>query len=80
MFINIANQVILAVKDSKFGFLMQLHELTDITNNAQLLVYVRHTTRDNDVKTELLMSKELSSINEGKDFFRFWTIFSNRMN
>ena len=69
MSIDITDQVISVVKDSKFGFLMQLHESTDITNNAQLLVYVRYTTRDNDVKTELLMSKELSSTTKGKDVF-----------
>ena len=57
------------MKDSKFGFSMQLEESTDITNNAQLPVYVRYTTQDNDVKTELLMSKELSSTTKRKDVF-----------
>ena len=70
MSIDITDQVILAEKDSKFGFLMQLHESTDITNNAQLLVYVRYTTPDNDVKTELLMNKELSSTTKGKNVFK----------
>ena len=42
---------------------------TNITNNAQLLVYARYTTRDNDVKTELLISKRLSSTTKGKDIF-----------
>ena len=69
MSIDITDQVISVVKNSKFGFLMQLHGSTDITNNAQLLVYVRYTTRDNDVKTELMMSKELSSTIKGKDVF-----------
>ena len=41
--IDIADQVILSVKDSKFGFSMQLDESMDITNNAQLLVYTRYT-------------------------------------
>ena len=80
MSINIANQVILAVKDSIFGFLMQLHESTDITNNAHLLVYVCYTTRDNDVKTELLIGKELSSTTKGKGVFEVLDNFSNRMN
>ena len=44
MSIDIADQVISGVKDSKYGFSMQLDELTDITNNAQLLVYTRYTT------------------------------------
>ena len=43
MSINIANQVILGVKDSKFGFSMQLDESTDITNNAQLLAILLKT-------------------------------------
>ena len=68
MSIDITDQVISVVKNSKFGFLMRLHESTDITSNAQLLVYVSHTTRDNDVKTEWLMSKELSSTTKGKVF------------
>ena len=46
---------------------MQLNESTDMTNNAQLLVYVRYTTQDNDVKTELLMSKKLSTTTKEKD-------------
>ena len=46
---------------------MQLDESTDITNSAQLLVYVRYSTHD--VKTEWLMSKELSSTTKGKDVF-----------
>ena len=40
MSIDIADQVISGVKDSKFGFSIQLDELTDITNNAQLFIYV----------------------------------------
>ena len=39
--IDIADQVIPGVKDSKFGFSIQLDESTDITNNDQLFVYVR---------------------------------------
>ena len=41
--IDIADQVILSVKDSKFEFSMPLNEWTDITNNAQFLDYTRHT-------------------------------------
>ena len=39
-----------------------------MTNNAQLLVYVGYT-QDNAVKTELLMSKELSSTTKEKHIF-----------
>ena len=68
MSVDIADQVISGVKDSKYGFSIQLDESTDVTNNAQLLVYVRYT-QDNSVKTELLMSKELSGTTKGKDIF-----------
>ena len=54
---------------------MQLDELTNITNNVQLLVYVRYTTQDNDVKTELLMSKEFSSTTKEKDVFEILNNF-----
>ena len=77
--IDIADQVILSVKDSKFGFSMQLDESTDITSNAQLLVYTRYTTQNYDAKTELLMSKKLSSTTKEEMFLRIFTIFSNRM-
>ena len=60
MSVNIADQVILGVKDSKYGFSIKLDKSTDITNNAQSLVYICYT-QENSVKTELLMSKELSS-------------------
>ena len=53
--VDIADQVISGVKDSKYGFPIQLDESTDVTNNAQLLVYVRYT-QENAVKTELLMN------------------------
>ena len=77
--IDIADQVKF-VKDSKFGFSMQLNESTDITNNARLLVYVRYATQDNDVKTELLMRKNFPAQQKVRMFLRFRTIFSNRMN
>ena len=67
--IDIADQVMSGAKDLKFGFSMQLDESMDITNSAQLLVYVRYSTQDNDVKTELLMSKELSSPTKRKGYF-----------
>ena len=40
MSVNISEQVISEVKDSKYGFCIHLDELTDMTNNTQLLVYV----------------------------------------
>ena len=68
MSVDKSDQVISEVKDSKYGFSIQLDELTDVKNNSQLLVYVRYT-QDNAVKTELLMSKELSGTTKGKDVF-----------
>ena len=62
--------MISGVKDSKYGFSIQLDELTDVTNNTQLLVYVCYT-QDNSLKTELLMSKELSGTTKGKDIFKY---------
>ncbi|XP_077965569.1 zinc finger BED domain-containing protein 5-like, partial [Styela clava] len=53
MSVDIAEQVISGVKDSEYGFSIQLDESTDVTNNAQLLVYVRYT-QEKAVKTELL--------------------------
>ena len=41
MSVVIADQVIAGVRDSKFGFALQLDESTDATNCCQLLVYVR---------------------------------------
>ena len=67
--IDIADQVISSVKDSKHGFSMQLDKSTDTTNNAQLLIYTRYTTQNYDAETELLMNKELSSTTKGKDAF-----------
>ena len=76
MSVDIADQVISGVKDLQYGFSIQLDESTDVTNNAQLHVYVRYT-QDNSVKTELLMSKELSGTTQRKDIFEALTIFSN---
>ena len=67
--VDIADQVISSVKGPKYEFSMQLDESTDITNNAQLLVYTRYTTQNYDAETKLLMSKELSSTTIGKDVF-----------
>jgi len=67
--VDISEQVISRVKDSKFGCSIQLDEPTDETNNVQLLFYVRYT-EGNSVKTELLMIKELSRTTKGKDIFK----------
>lgn len=68
MSVDIADQVIEGVRASKYGFAIQLDESTDVTNCSQLFVYVRFT-QNNAVKTELLLSQELSSTTKGKDIF-----------
>ena len=65
---GISDQVTTVARTSKYVFAMQLDESTDITNCGQLLVYVRFTEND-IVKTELLMSKEVSGTTKGKDIF-----------
>ena len=48
---DIADQILAEIKESKFGFAIQLDESTDITNYCQLLVYVRYA-QTNIMKTE----------------------------
>ena len=52
---DIAEQIIAGVKDSKFGFAIQLDESTDVAKCSQLLVYVCYILNDM-VKIELLLS------------------------
>ncbi|XP_068242369.1 zinc finger BED domain-containing protein 5-like [Palaemon carinicauda] len=68
MSVDIADQVVEGVKSSKYGFAIQLDESTDVTNCSQLLFYVRFP-QSNAVKTELLLSQDLSSTTTGKDIF-----------
>ena len=60
--------MIAEVRDSKFGFALQLDESTDVTHCCQLLVYVRFTQND-AVKTALLLNHEVSTTSKGKDIF-----------
>ena len=48
---DIAEQVIAGVKDSKFGFAIQIDESTNVAKCSQLLVYVRFIQNDT-VKTK----------------------------
>ena len=68
MSVDIAQQVVTGVKDSKYRFAIQLDESTDVTKCSQLLVYVRYTQND-IVKTKLLLSQELATTTKGKDVF-----------
>ena len=65
---DIADQILAEIKESKFGFAMQLDESTDITNYCQLLVYVRYA-QTNIMKTELPLNHEVSTTTEEKDIF-----------
>ena len=65
---DIADQILAEIKESKFGFAIQLDESTDITNYCQLLVYVRYA-QTNIMKTELLLNHEVSTTTKGKDIF-----------
>ena len=71
---DIADQVMAGVKDSKFGFAIQLDESTDVAKCSQLLVYVRFIQK-NTVKTELMLNQELTAttkdvFNVLADFFK----------
>ena len=65
---DIADQVMAGVKDSKFGFAIQLDESTDVAKCSQLLVYVRFI-QNYTVKTELMLNQELAVTTKGKDVF-----------
>ena len=43
---DINEQVITELQGSKYGFAIQLDEKTDVSNCAQLLVFVRYATKD----------------------------------
>ena len=65
---DIAEQVIAGEKDSKFGYAIQIDELTDVAKCSQLLVFVRFI-QNNTVKIELMLSQELAATTKGKDVF-----------
>ena len=75
---DIFDQVIIAVRPSKYGLDMQFEESTDVTNCSQLLVYLRFTEND-AVKTELFINKEVLSATNGKDIHTSWMNFSRNM-
>ena len=65
---DIADQILAEIKESKFGFAIQLEQSTDITNYCELLVYVCYT-QTNIMKTELLLNHEVSTTMKGKNIF-----------
>ena len=62
-------QVITEVQGSKYGFVIQLDETTDVSNRAQLLVFVRYATKDS-IRSELLLSIEMRTTTKGEDVFK----------
>ena len=62
---DINEQVITEVQGSKYGFVIQLDETTDVSNCAQLLVFVRYATKDS-IRSELLLSNEMRTTTKEK--------------
>ena len=65
---EIKEQVITEVQGSKYGFTIQLVESTNVSNYAQLLVYMRYTTKD-AIRSELLLINEMRTTTKGEDVF-----------
>ena len=65
---SIEKQVITVVQGSKYGFAIQLDESTDVSNCAQLLVYVRYAIND-AIRSELLLIIEMRTTTKGEDVF-----------
>ena len=66
--INEQEQVITEVQGSKYGFALQLDESTDVSNCAQLLVYVHYAIND-AIGSELLLINEMRTITKEEDVF-----------
>ena len=61
MLVDILQQVISDICRSKSGFAIQLDESTDVTNCAQLLIFVRYVGKEG-VKEEFLMNEALEAL------------------
>ena len=61
-------QLITRLKKSQ-KFAIQLDETTDVSKNAQLLLYVRHV-REENVEEELLFCRSLKCHTKGEDIFK----------
>ena len=64
---RVNKQVITKEQGSKYGFAIQLEVSTDVSNCAQLLVYVRYATKD-AIRSELLLC-ETKTTTKGEDVF-----------
>ena len=64
---DINEQVITEVQGSKYGFAI-LDKTTDVSNCAQLLVFVRYATKDS-IQGVLLLSIKMRTTTKGEDVF-----------
>ena len=74
MSVDILQQVISDICRSESGFAIQLDESTDVTNCAQLLIFVRYVGKEG-VKEEFLMNVALEATTKGDDIFQMVNFF-----
>ena len=65
---DIKKQVITEVQGSKYRFAIQLDKSTDVSNCAQLLVYVHYTTHD-AIRSELQLIIEMRTTTKRENAF-----------
>lgn len=64
---DIKSQMIAAIKESG-QFSLQLDESTDLSDDAQLMTYVRYQGQE-DIQEELLFCRSLQTTTRGEDIF-----------
>ena len=74
MSVDILQLVISDICRSESGFVIQLDESTDVTNCAQLLIFVRYVGKEG-VKEEFLMNAALKATSKGDDIFQMVNSF-----
>ena len=74
MSVDILQQVISDICRSESGFAIQLDESTDVTNCAQLLIFVQYVGKEG-VKEEFLMNAALEATTKGYDIFQMVNSF-----
>ena len=74
MSVDSLQQVISDICRSESGFAIQLDESTDVTNCAQLLIFVRYVGKEG-VKEEFLMNAALEAKTKGDDIFQIMNSF-----
>ena len=74
MSVDILQQVINDICRSENGFAIQLDESTDVTNCAQLLIFVRYVGKEG-AKEEFLMNAALEATTKRDDIFQMVNFF-----